>query len=202
MLARLQAGFIPGSSGRSVRGLRRADRDFRQGRRRERQFRSRHLHPHHRRRLRAGIDRLCDAAVSKSGGHIRPHLSVSGAVRARHRCIVAVLFPRAETRRRRTSRADRQAQCGSGRRVRRGVSRRTAFSAELGRNRDGSGGSDPGRNRLKATNRPAPSSTPRNRATQSASAADCAAGTPDGTSPARGFHACRYRRETSARGFA
>ena len=62
-------------------------------------------------------------------------------------------------------------------------------------------GSDPGRDRLKAPNRPAPSSTLKNRATQSASATGCAAGTPDGTSPARGFRACRYRRETSARAF-
>ena len=79
------------------------------------------------------IDRLRDAAIPKSGGHFRPHLSVSGAVRARHRRVVAVLFPRAEARRCGASGADRQVERRSGRRVRRGVSRRAAFGAELGR---------------------------------------------------------------------
>ena len=115
--------------GRAVGDLRGAHGDLRQSRRRERQFRSRHLHPHHRGRLRAGLDRLRHAAISEPGGDFRPHVFVPAAVRPRHRRVVAVLFPRAQARQCRASRADRQIERGAGRHVRRAVSRREAFRA-------------------------------------------------------------------------
>ena len=43
-----------------------------------------------------------------AGSNLQPHLSVPAAVGARHRRVVAVLFPRAQTRRRGASGADRQ----------------------------------------------------------------------------------------------
>ena len=100
----------------------------------------------------------------------RPELSLSRAVRPRHRRLVALLLSGAATGRRGAGRADRQAERRHGRDLRRGLPRRDAVLAKLARHRadrgrgdagrlsglDGSrrpkrGGRNPGRSQLSAT---------------------------------------------------
>ena len=131
--------------GGAVGDLCRAHRDLRQGRRRERQFRPRHLHPHHRGHRHARISAGGDRAIPVARFDLRAHLSVPAAVGAGDRRVVALLFPRAQDRRGRQGGADRQIVGGAGGDIRRDVSGRAAERAELARHcvdrgRRGAGG--------------------------------------------------------------
>jgi Co/Zn/Cd efflux system component len=71
--------------------------------------------------------------------------------------VMAVLFPRAETRQRGASGADRQIERRAGRHLRRAVSRRKTVRGELARRRAGRRRRDPGGAALSGATTPAPS---------------------------------------------
>src|SRR6185437_10309390 len=122
--------------GRSLSHLRRADRDLRQGRRRSYQRRSRDPDPHRDRADHALDDPVRHRPVQPARRNLRQKLALPPALRTRHRRVLALLFPRAETRAGHAGGADRQIERGAGRPVRRRLSRRTADVERLARDRD------------------------------------------------------------------
>src|SRR2546426_1487287 len=108
-----------------------ADRNLRQDRRRGHQFRSRDPDPHRRRAAQPGADPVCDRSVQPDRTDLDQELDLPRAVGPRHRRVLDLLFPRAETRSGHAGGTDRQIKRGAGGAVRRGVSRRTAIAQWL-----------------------------------------------------------------------
>ena len=123
------------SLGRAVGGVRRADRDLRESRRRGYQSRPRDLHPHRHRADQLCADPVRDRPIQPFRADLAKELDLPGAVGPRHRRLVAVLFSRAEARTGDAGGADRQIERGAGGAVRRGLSRRTALAQRLARHR-------------------------------------------------------------------
>ena len=94
---------------------------FAKSRRRGHQLRSRDPDPHRHRADQSCPDPVCDRQAQPSRADLGQELDLPAAVRPRHRRLVAVLFPRAETRAGDAGGADRQIKRGAGGAVRRGV---------------------------------------------------------------------------------
>ncbi len=106
-----QCSRSPGSSGLCCSaGLRRADRRFRQGGRRADRFEPRHAASNLGDRAARGARRLALGRVGIRWRDPRPRLGLSRAVRPGNRRVLALLFPRATARRRRTRGAGGQTQ--------------------------------------------------------------------------------------------
>ncbi len=133
---------ILGTVGRRFRGT---HRDLRQGRRREHQFRLRHLHPHHRHPDRHRRHPARPRRDAVAGFGVAAHLSVPRALRAGHRRLVAVLFPRPQDRQCRAGCAHRQDERRAGGDLRRPLPRREAQPDELAGRRADRRRGDPGR---------------------------------------------------------
>ena len=106
----------------SVGDLCRADRHLREGWRRKRQCRFRDLHPHYHYPRDAGLHFARNGAIPVAGCDFLAQLSFSFFVGARDRCVLDLLFPRAQNRRGRQGRAHRQAFGGAGGDIRRNFS--------------------------------------------------------------------------------
>jgi hypothetical protein len=128
--------------GRAVGAVCGSDRDLRQNRRREREFRLGDANPYAGRDMRARAYRICDRTVSGPVQDIEPHVSIPPPFGPRYRRILALLFSRPQARQRGAGGADRKAQrrhyCDTWCRV----AWRKAFDGELARRFAGRGRSD------------------------------------------------------------
>ncbi|KKZ86561.1 hypothetical protein RPHASCH2410_CH15655 [Rhizobium phaseoli Ch24-10] len=125
--------------GASFRRLRSTHGDFRQGRRREREFRFRDLYSHHRHPAGGGNDDLCDRQLAGAIFGVGQDLALPCALRPCHRRLLDLLFPGFEARRRRACGADRQTIRRLRSRLCGAFPRRTPDAAELARHRDDCG---------------------------------------------------------------
>src|SRR6185437_15328044 len=96
--------------GRAIGAVCGSDRDLRQNRRGDCEFRLGDANPYAGRDMRARAYRICDRAASGPVQDIGPHVSVPPPFGPRYRRIVALLFSRPQARQRGAGGADRQAQ--------------------------------------------------------------------------------------------